>query len=67
MAMSDKVHLWDALALPQEGLTWTKCGLRITKPTNVLYAATAEKLKVPPALVCRTCYRLGPPWLVAVK
>lgn len=62
--MSDKIHLWDSVAW---NLAKTKCGLRASKKMNVLYASTAEQLKIPPDAVCRTCYRNGPRWLVAVK
>lgn len=66
--MSGLIHLWDTLASKDvEGSRWTKCGLPIHKPTNVLFASTAERLKIPPSEVCKTCYRLGPPWLAAVK
>lgn len=65
--MSGLIHLWDSLATGKTA-TWTKCGLFIRrKQVNVLFASTAESLKIPPDRVCKTCYRLGPPWLVAVK
>lgn len=67
--MSGLIHLW-ASKEPLADATnwrWTKCGLKVTKQTNVLYASTAADLKIPPDRVCKTCYRLGPPWLVVVK
>jgi hypothetical protein len=65
--MSGLIHLWDVLAHNNESKVWTKCGLRLSKPRNVLYASTAERLKIPPNAVCKVCYRLGPPWLGEVK
>lgn len=62
--MSGLIHLWDSVAW---NLAKTKCGLRANKKMNVLYAGTAERLKIPPSAVCKVCYRLGPPWLVVVK
>lgn len=66
--LSDTIHLWDSGAAKHiEGWWWTKCGRVVKDQMNVLYASTAERLRIPPAEVCKTCYRLGPPWLVAVK
>ena len=63
--LSDTIHLWASVSW---NVPKTNCGIRVErKVLNVLYASTAESLKIPPDRVCKTCYRLGPPWLVAVK
>jgi hypothetical protein len=69
--VSGTIHLWRSdPTLDHSSLgsrVMTKCGLVVRKRMNVLYASTAEKLKIPPSAVCKVCYRLGPPWLVVVK
>lgn len=67
--MNSTIHLWDSLSfmVHPKGDLWTKCGRRVNKQMNVLYASTAERLKVRPDKVCKTCYRLGPLWLGKVR
>lgn len=65
--MSDTIHLWASDGDARKYQLKTKCGLELTSKSNVLYASTAESLKIPPDRVCKTCYRLGPPWLGEVK
>jgi hypothetical protein len=63
--VSELIHLWQSR--PTNTKRLTKCGLVVHKATNVLWASTAEKLRIPPSAVCKTCYRLGPPWLGEAK
>lgn len=67
MALSGTIHLWASDGDARKYQLRTKCGIALTSKSNVLYASTAAQLKIPPARVCRTCYRLSEPWLGEVR